>query len=222
MANMEISMWSVLKNGGPMLYPIAICSVLAFAVIGERWNFFRTIEKIMGEFSDRIFLLVRQQKIKEAVTLSEQNQHPLARIYKDILLIGHASSPDLRRQLDVVFRNELIKLKLQLNILEIIIYTAPLLGILGTVLGMTRGFLTTQFRAETLAPVSTGELSLYMWQALISTVSGLVVMIPAIIAFGFFSYKTQLLIINCEKKCQDLIYLLTHVEVHEPSEEMAE
>ena len=172
----------------------------------------------MDDLANQIFPLVRQHKMKEALTIADQNQQPLARFYKDILLYGPGAVMDIKNHLDVVFKHELIKLKLQLNVLEIIIYTAPLLGILGTVLGMTRGFLTTQFRAGTLAPVNTGELSLYMWQALICTVWGLVVMIPALIAHQFFSFKTQLLITQCEKRSQDLIYLMSHVTAHDPGE----
>ena len=88
---------------------------------------------------------------------------------------------------------------------------APLLGLLGTVTGMTASFHTIQVRAAAMNPVTPGDIAGGIWEALLTTVAGLVVAIPTFVAYNYFISRVNKTTLQMEKGAADLVHLLTQV-----------
>ena len=94
-------------------------------------------------------------------------------------------------------------------ILSTIAHITPLLGLLGTVVGMVRCFQVIQEKSTSLNPVSPGDLAGGIWQALVTTVAGLAVAIPAYVAYNYLINKVDGFVLEMERSATDLVNILT-------------
>ena len=104
--------------------------------------------------------------------------------------------------------SEVPKLEKNLNLLATLAHVSPLIGLLGTVTGMVQAFQVIQEKATALNPVSPGDLAGGIWEALLTTVGGLSVAIPAIVAYNFLVTKVDNMIINMERAATELVQVL--------------
>jgi biopolymer transport protein ExbB len=100
-------------------------------------------------------------------------------------------------------------LQKNLNSLATIAHIAPLLGLLGTVVGMVRAFQAIQAKAAASLPVSPVDLSGGVWEALLATVAGLIVAIPAFVAYNYLVSRINNFILEMEKASTELVNFLT-------------
>jgi len=104
---------------------------------------------------------------------------------------------------------EVPRLEKNMPALATVAHITPLLGLLGTVLGMVRCFQVIQDKATSLNPVSPGDLAGGIWQALLTTVAGLSVAIPTYVAYNYLINKVDGFVLDMEKSATDLINILT-------------
>ena len=168
-------MWELIQKGGITMYPIILLSVIALAVFLERLISLRKEKYVPKAFYEQLVSLLKKKNINEAVEVCKANKSALARISETI--ITNTDLP-LSRLLEVAEesgRSEVSKLDKFLPSLQTIVAIAPLLGLLGTVLGMIKIF-------DVIALQGTGSaeaLSSGIAEALLTTAAGLVVAIPA-------------------------------------------
>ena len=93
--------------------------------------------------------------------------------------------------------------------LATIAHISPLLGLLGTVTGMVRCFQAIQAKAVSLHPVSPGDLAGGIWEALLTTVAGLIVAIPTFVAYNYLVNRVNHFILEIEKAATELVNFLT-------------
>ncbi|MBI3322312.1 MAG: MotA/TolQ/ExbB proton channel family protein [Candidatus Omnitrophica bacterium] len=178
-------LWEWFQLGGPVMYPLLVCSVVAMTVITERFLFWSRLRKEMElEGAQKILALVQQGKVPDALALSRSLQDPVARVLRRGLEHWPTS---VTGALEAQVKQELGPMRRYLGVLDTVITLAPLLGIYGTITGMIRafGFLS---RAGLPDPqlVAHG-----IAEALITTAAGLTIAILAIPPYNFFAAKTE-------------------------------
>jgi biopolymer transport protein ExbB len=104
---------------------------------------------------------------------------------------------------------EIPKLEKNLPVLATVAHISPLLGFLGTVTGMVVSFQTIQTKAATSYPVLPGDLAGGIWEALLTTVAGLLVAIPAFVAYNYLVSRINNIILEMEKASTELVNFLT-------------
>jgi len=165
--------WELIKMGGPLMVPILLCSFFALGIVIEKLIHFSMVQTNAAQFKANVFGLLKNNKIKEAVQLCEVNPSPIAKILKAGVLKFGAPREEIKENMEDASLFEIPKLENRLGALATIAHISPLLGLLGTVTGMTTSFHTIQVRAASLNPVTPGDLAGGIGEALITTVAGL-------------------------------------------------
>ena len=192
----EISMplWDLALKGGWIMIPIAVLSVVAVYIFVERYFAIRKAAKTDDNFMNRIKDYIHDGKIESALTLCQSTDSPIARmIEKGIQRIGRPLT-DINAAIENVGRLEVFKLERGLPALATAAGGAPMIGFLGTVTGMIRAFYDMTMAGNN---IDIQVLSSGIYEALVTTVAGLVVGIIA-----YFAYNV--LVANVEKVVNDL------------------
>ena len=211
-----MNLWQIMIKGGPVMWLIAMCSVVSLSVILEKIFYFLSIPMNSQDFKIRVFDLIKQNKLKDAVLLCEQSPFPVAKIIKAGVLKFGSSRDILREDMGSAGHWETSILERNLAILSTVSHIAPLLGLLGTVIGMTNSFYIIQSRAAALNPVTQGDIAGGIWQALLTTIFGLVVAVPTTLAFNFFVVRVNHYVDEMERTASELINLLSQLSESRP------
>jgi biopolymer transport protein ExbB len=192
-----MSLWELALKGGWIMIPIMILSVIAVYIFVERYFAIRKAAQTDENFMNRIKDYIHDGKIDSALTLCQSTDSPIARmIEKGIQRIGRPLN-DINAAIENVGRLEVFKLERGLPALATAAGGAPMIGFLGTVTGMIRAFWDMSEVAKKTGNISVETLSGGIYEALVTTVAGLVVGIVA-----YFAYNV--LVANVEKVVNDL------------------
>ena len=202
-------MISMILKGGPIMYPIILGSILAFAIVIERLFHLHRAKIDTGKFMDSIANTLRRNKIIEAIETCDKTRGPIAHILKAGIMKHDRPRLEIKEAIEDAGLYEIPRLEKNVAVLATIAHISPLLGLLGTVMGMIRCFQTIQEKSSTLHPVSPGDLAGGIWEALITTVAGLTVAIPALVAYNYLVTKVNEFVLDMEKAATDLINILT-------------
>ena len=195
-------MWAVFVKGGVIMNPVTLLSVVGFAVLIEKLISLRPNKVIQREITNCIESLGSRADIPMAIKLCARYNSPLANIIRAGLeeADGGGAVAEVRIAMEDTGRREVKRLERYLVVLETVAAASPLLGLLGTVLGMVR-----VFSVVSIAGVGdTGALAGGIAQALITTVFGLSLGIPALVAYNFFDSRVE----NSSVKIEGQAHLL--------------
>lgn len=201
-------MWDLMVKGGPLMFLILLCSVIASAVVIERlWHLWRA--KInTKEFMEDIAETLKRNKIMLAIDKCNVMPGPIAEILKAGILKHDRPRSEIKESVEDAGLHEVPRLEKNLGVLATIAHVAPLLGLLGTVTGMVRAFQVIEQKAVVMTPVNPGDLAGGIWEALITTVAGLAVAIPTYVAYNFLVTKVDGFVLEMEKSATDLVNIL--------------
>jgi len=174
-------MWTLFKAGGPVMWPILVCSILGLAVVINRFTAFAVYQmRVSAGAADcrRIIELVSLGKFEEALELARKTQGAVSRIYLFALM---SREYNLHDSLILAAQKEIDRLRRNLSLLDTVITVAPLLGILGTVTGIIGSFNMLNAQGIDNPAGVTGGIA----EALITTAAGLIVAIAALLPFNF-------------------------------------
>lgn len=205
----KMSLWQLFLKGGPVMWPIFLASVFAFAIIGEKFWHLHKIKIDTQGFLNEILNKIKRHEIKEALQFCDSTKNPVAHILKAGILKYDRPRPQIIEAIEDASLYEVPKLEKNLPMLATIGHIAPLLGLLGTVTGMVRCFQLVQDKAATLHPISPGDLAGGIWEALLTTVAGLVVAIPAYVAYNYLVSRINNFVLEIEKASTELVNFLT-------------
>ena len=205
----KMSIWQVFLAGGPVMWPIFLCSVFALAIILEKFWYLHKISIDTQEFLKKILDKMKRHDTKEALSICDNTKSPVANILKAGILKYDRPRPQIIEAIEDASLYEIPKIERNLNALATIAHVSPLLGLLGTVTGMVRCFQTIQAKAASFHPVSPGDLAGGIWEALLTTVAGLIVAIPTFIAYNYLVSRINHFILEMEKASTELINFLT-------------
>lgn len=202
------SLLQVLHDGGPLIIPIAVCSFILLMFVFERFISLRRGRVIPRPFVRRFLEQIREGQLdqEEAIALCEKNDSPVAKVFA--AGVRKWGRPSVEVEQAILDSGERVAntLRKYLRVLNGVSTVSPLLGLLGTVLGMIHAFnaiatADAMGRPETLA----GGIS----QALLTTAAGLSVAIPALIAFLYFSGRVDQLVMELDSLGQRLVDLIS-------------
>ena len=197
------------QKGGPVMYPIILCSILAFTIVIERLYHLRRAKIDTRKFMDEIADILRRNKIMDAVELCDKTPGPIPHILKAGIMKHDRPRAEIKEAIEDAGLYEVPRLEKNVTVLATIAHIAPLLGLLGTVTGMVRCFQTIQQKSTAFHPVSPGDLAGGIWEALITTVAGLSVGIPTLVAYNYFVNRISNFVLDMEKAATDLVNMLT-------------
>jgi biopolymer transport protein ExbB len=204
-----MSLWQVFRAGGPVMWPILLCSIFAFAIILEKFWYLHKIVIDSQNFLSKILEKIKRHEIKEALQSCDNLKNPIANIFKAGILKYDRPRQQIIESIEDASLYEIPRIEKNLSALATIAHISPLLGLLGTVTGMVRCFQGIQAKASSFHPVSPGDLAGGIWEALLTTVAGLIVAIPTFVAYNYLVNRINHFILEMEKASTELVNFLT-------------
>ena len=190
-----MSLGQLFMAGGWLMWPLLLLGGVTVFIFVERFMAIRRASKIDPNFMNRIRDLISEGKINAAVNLCKRTNTPIARmVVKGIERIGRPMS-DVQTAIENVANLEVSKLETGLPYLATISGGAPMIGFLGTVLGMVRAFMNLSQAGGT---VDMSLLSNGMYVAMVTTVAGLIVGIPAYFGYNYLVARIEKLVFRME------------------------
>ena len=187
-------MWDMILAGRWMMIPIGLASLIGLAVIIERLYVLRQGRIVVPEIAEAVETLPASRDLAVAFAILERRPGPFANIVRAGLDHAGQDWTIIRDVLEEAGRQEATRLTRRLGVLETVAAVAPLLGLLGTVLGMIRVFATIS-----IAGLSNPEtLSSGISEAMITTAAGLIIGIPALVAHNWLSGRADRIIFRLE------------------------
>ena len=183
------SIWALIVKGGPVMIPLGIASIIALAISFERFVSLRKRRIVPADFLGGLKAAVDLDPVSldKAVEFCEINQTPAGRIFKQGLVNVYRGADAAERAVEDAGAREVDKMKRSLRGLQIIASVAPLMGLLGTVYGMIGAFkLATEAGMGKADVLASG-----IYEALVTTATGLTIAIPVLLLFQFFSARVD-------------------------------
>ncbi|MET0026528.1 MAG: MotA/TolQ/ExbB proton channel family protein [Candidatus Thiodiazotropha sp.] len=197
-------MFELVKSGGWLMLPIIACSIVALGIVIERfWSLQR--KKVMPDYlMKQILQLHKDKKLNLADIKKLKSSSPLGRILAAGLVNRNHDKDVMKEAIEEVGRQVVHELERYLNTLGTIASISPLLGLLGTVIGMIKVFSVIVTAGVGDPGVLAGGIS----EALITTAAGLSVAIPSLMFHRYFSGLIDLLVIGMEEQALKLVELI--------------
>lgn len=188
------------------MYPLLICSVITIALGFERIYHYA---KLRTRRKEALFLEIKNNiacaDYENALLIAKQTPGPVAAVAVEALLHRTCAQEILEKAVSVRGSLELKRLNEHLHILELIGRIAPMIGLFGTVLGMVTAF---QKVAELKGNVDPSILAGGIWEALLTTVAGLAVALPALVLHHFFEDEVKSLAFQMKLFATEIVDLL--------------
>ena len=205
----KLSIWELSLKGGWIMLPLALMSVFAIYIFIERYIVINRASREENNFMNNIRDFIHNGRIDSALSLCKNNQTPIARmIEKGITRIGRPLN-DINAAIENVGKLEVSKLEKNLAGLATVAGAAPMIGFLGTVIGMVRAFYDMAMAGNN---IDIALLSGGIYQAMITTVGGLIVGIIAYICYNILVARVEKVVFILEARATEFMDLL-----HEPA-----
>jgi biopolymer transport protein ExbB len=210
-------MWEIIKAGGPVMWPIILCSIAAVAIILERLWSLQDHRVVPPNLTEQVWKLVEAHALTDRHIAALDRNSPLGHILAAGVANRDRPREIIKEAIEDAGRHVVHELDRFLNTLGTIAAVSPFLGLLGTVLGII-----TAFNAITAQGVGDPRaLSGGIGQALIATAAGLCVAIPSLIGYRYLRGRVEQLVIAMEKEALKLVQALdSHRADHQPGERL--
>ncbi len=185
--------WVFLRQGGPILWMIVGLGFVAFCVYIERALHLHRARIRYDDFLKGIFIVLTRQTPAEALTICEETPGPVAYIVKTAILHRNEGSEGLRHAVEDASLSELSRMERRLVVLALVAQVAPLLGLLGTVLGMVQAVLVMKSQAPLIQSCDVLDGLLY---ALTMTAASLMVAVPCYVGFNLLVIKIDRIVLD--------------------------
>ncbi|RMF48381.1 MAG: MotA/TolQ/ExbB proton channel family protein [Deltaproteobacteria bacterium] len=191
-------------KGGPLMWPLLFCSVLALGLFFMKLIWFSRLKSLGDGLFRKVEGLVREGRYEEAAQLCRQQDHPLAQVLLAVLSRVGRPREQVKTVASEVASRESIALERYLGLLATIGTISPLLGLLGTVVGMIEAFNVIATAGVGTPQTLGGGIS----QALITTATGMAVAIPVILAHRFLVGQMNTLVAGLEESVLHIVDLV--------------
>ena len=194
---------------GWMRYPLALCALVGLVVCAVKFYSLNSKSAKTKKIMKTVDELLAQRRVKEALDLTRESDAPAARI----LFAGLERHDEGTERVTKAIENqgliEMSKLERGLIVLATVINVAPLLGFLGTVVGMILAFQAIEAAGEVEATLVAGGIKV----ALLTTAFGLLIAIPVSVMHNYFISKIDTLVIDMEESAQKMVDMLHSIEM---------
>jgi biopolymer transport protein ExbB len=203
------NMLSVFYDGGPLMYPIALCSFVLLVFVFERFIALRRGRVIPRPFVKRFLAQLREGQLdrEKALKLCQDNRSPVAQVFGAAVKKWGRTSVEVEQAILDAGERVNNQLRRHLRVMSGISQVAPLLGLLGTVLGMI-----ISFNGIAATPGADGQREMLaggISQALLTTAGGMFVAIPAMLGYLYFVGRVDQLITEIDALGQQIVELIS-------------
>jgi len=179
---------SLIIKGGPIMVPIILLSIIGLALILERfWTLWR-IRLDIPRFAQEIFFSVERGQFQKALERCEKVRHPIADVFKLGILNRALKREEIEKMMEREGDDQVQYLERYLGALLIIVGVEPMLGFLGTIVGLIQAFMAWE---QLGSNITVNVLAAGIYQAMITTAAGLSVAIPAYILYHLIVNKIK-------------------------------
>ena len=186
---------------------ILICaSIFVLAIFLERLFYLKRSEIDTSKFVISLRSAINGQNIIDAIRICEDTGGAIAAIIRSALLRHERSKSELETSMELTGRIEIAKLEHNTRILSLVAHIAPLVGLLGTVIGFISAF--AEMRKAGLMDISASRIGEAMEYALVTTAAGLLVAIPSFIAYNYLVSRIKNIVLEIESTSHEIIDLL--------------
>lgn len=189
-----------------MIWLLFLVSAAGIAVFIERLLYYHRAQINSTEFLTGVRNVLKRDNVVEALSICEATPGPVARLVKAAILNRERGRDGVREALEDAGLIEIPRLEEKLPFLATVAQIAPLMGLLGTVMGFVRVFMKLQAEGR-FAPME--SLAGGIWEALISTGAGLAVAIPAYIGYNYLVSRVNAIVLDMEKASTEILNVVT-------------
>jgi len=194
-------MFEIVKSGGPVMVPIILASIIAAAIFLERLWTLQQRRVLPAELTEKVWKWVEQRQVQDKHIVALQQNSPLGKILAAGLANRHRDRAIIKEAIEDTGRHVVHELERFIGTLGTIASISPLLGLLGTVVGMIRTFNAIQTEGVGDPAALGGGIA----EALITTAAGLTVAIPALLGYKFLRGRVDSLVVQMEKESIKLV-----------------
>jgi len=211
----SVRLIDMFQLGGPLMWVLLALSIIAIYIIGQKWWVISRASKIDKNFMNDIRDYVREGKFKSAVQVCRKYDNPVARMIETgIHRIGRPLG-DIQSAIENIGNVEVARLEKGLPVLATIAGGAPMIGFLGTVLGMVQAFFNM---SKAGSNIDITLLSDGIYTAMLTTVGGLIVGVIAYFGYNWLTSNVSNLVYKMESSTMEFLDIV----LEEPSDEAAE
>jgi biopolymer transport protein ExbB len=193
--------FEMVQAGGWLMLPILLCSVIALAIVGERFWSLQQKRINPATLVSQVWQWYKSDNLTDQNIEALANTSPLGRVLAAGLVNRHHPREIMKESIEDTGRQVVVELERYLNTLGTIASITPLLGLLGTVIGMIKVFAAITSHGVGNPSVLAGGIS----EALITTAAGLSVAIPSLIFYRYFRGKVDELVIKMEEEALKIV-----------------
>lgn len=208
--NVFANLFSYGSNWNLILVIILGCSIASFTVFIERLMQLRRAEVDTNQLIIAMRQAVQNGHIVEAIQICEKTGGTIAAIVKAGLLKHNRDQKHIESAMEMAGLIEIARLEKNAKILSMIAHIAPLIGLLGTVLGFIQAF--SEMRLSGLVDISATRIGEAMEYALVTTAAGLVVAIPSVLAYNYIVSRIEGFVLEIQTTSAEIVDLLVHRE----------
>jgi biopolymer transport protein ExbB len=205
-------MWEIVRAGGPLMWPIIACSIVAAAIILERLWTLQTKRVLPRDLLQKVTQLVEQNQVNDKVVEALEKNSPLGRVLAAGLASRYRGRAIVMERLEDTGRHVVVELERFLNTLGTIAGISPLLGLLGTVTGIIKAFNAINAGGMGDPRMLSGGIS----EALLTTAAGLMVAIPALVGYRYLRGRVDRIVVDMEKHAIQLVDQLETAALRDP------
>ena len=199
------SLFELFSLGGPIMWVLLGLSAVGLVLFIERALFLHRGQIRTSQFLEGVKNIVRKRRVVEALTVAEETPGPVAAMVKAGLLHYEEAEDRIRGAMTEAALVEIPVLERRLGAIGVIAQTAPVIGLLGTILGMIQAYQAFEKGGDY---ATAGSLSGGMWQALLTTAAGLSVGVAARLGHHFLAGRMRALVYDMEWVANDLLRFL--------------
>ncbi len=197
--------FELMSLGGPVLWVILCTGVVAFVVFIERALHLHRARIKSEDFVKGIVNILKRENIDEALTICDETPGPVAYIVKTAIMYRSENRHNISSAISEATLAETSRMERRLVVIATVAQIAPLLGLLGTVLGMTESLLVMK---EQVPFIQSADVMTGLTRALITTAAGLTVAIPCYAAFNLLVVKIDRIILDMGRASAEIVAFL--------------
>ena len=197
---------NLLASGGPMLWVILLAGAVGIVLFIERYLHYHRAQINSTEFLNGVRTVLKRDNVVEALSICDATPGPVAHLVKTAILNRDNGRERVREAIEEAGLTEVPRLEENLSLLATIAQLAPLLGLLGTVLGFIQVF--TKLQAAGLY-AHVGLLWGGVWQALVCAAAGLAVAIPIHASYNYLVNRVNSIVLDMERAGTEIVNIVS-------------
>lgn len=199
-------MLTLIQQGGLIMWVILAGGFIALVVFLERFLHVHRAKIKTDDFLKGICNILRRGNVNEAVSICDDTPGPVAYIVRAAILHHDRNRETIAQAIDDAALTEIARMERRFGVLASVAQLAPLLGVLGTVIGMMRTVLAIQQKAPL---IQIGDLAGGLWQALLTTAAGLVVAMISYLCYNLLVSKVDIVALDMERAAGEILAFFT-------------